>query len=110
MTEFLLSGLIALLILIGSGFVLLGSFGLLKLPNLHMRLHAPTKAATLGLTALLLASALWFSWSEHRLVVYEWLIIVFLWLTAPISALLIASAARGRKPPATEDTDSDRPC
>ena len=94
MTDAVLHGLIALLILIGSGFVGLGSFGLVKLPNLHMRLHAPTKAATLGLTALLLASSLFFSWQEGRFIVDEWLVILFLWLTAPISALLIASAAR----------------
>lgn len=110
MTDWLLNGSIALLILIGSSFVLLGSFGLIKLPNLHMRLHAPTKAATLGLTALLLASSLFFSWREGRFIVDEWLVILFLWLTAPIGAMLIASAAR--KPsthrPDNETHDSNR--
>ncbi len=99
MIDLLLNGLIALLVLIGSSFVLLGSFGLIKFPNLHMRLHAPTKAATLGLTALLLASSLFFSWRESHFIVDEWLVILFLWLTAPIGALLIASAARPRHTP-----------
>ncbi len=110
MIDQLLTGLISLLILIGSGFVLLGSFGLFKLPDLYMRLHAPTKAATLGLTALLLASSLFFSWTEHRLVMHEWLVILFLWLTAPIGALLMASAARHPQEPPADDTGTDHSC
>lgn len=114
MIDHLLTGFIALLIVIGSSFVLLGSFGLVKLPNLHMRLHAPTKAATLGLTALLLASSLYFSWTSHQLVLKEWLVIIFLWLTAPIGALLIASAARhhasASSSAAADDAGDDRSC
>ena len=53
-SEFLVSALVVL----GALFVLLGSVGLARLPDFLMRLHAPTKATTLGVGALLLASAL----------------------------------------------------
>jgi multicomponent K+:H+ antiporter subunit G len=83
-------GLVAALILIGAGFVAVGSWGLVRLPTIMERLHAPTKAATLGLSALLIASMLFFRlrlgvWSAHEL-----LIPLFLFLTAPVSANMIA--------------------
>lgn len=108
--EFAIAGLIIL----GSAFVLLGSIGLVKFPDFFMRLHAPTKASTLGVTALLLASALFFSLKTGHASLHEALIIVFLWVTAPISALMLASAARCRqtKDEATSKTgepQTDRP-
>ncbi|HUX83102.1 MAG TPA: Na+/H+ antiporter subunit G [Halothiobacillus sp.] len=97
---------IAGLIVLGSLFVLLGSIGLVKFPDFFMRLHAPTKASTLGVTAILLASALFFSFRTDTPSVHEVLIIVFLWVTAPISALMLASAARHE--PSTEPEMLDR--
>lgn len=97
---------IAGLIVLGSLFVLLGSVGLAKFPDFFMRLHAPTKASTLGVTAILLASALFFSFRTDTPSVHEVLIIVFLWVTAPISALMLASAARHE--PSTETQKLDR--
>ncbi len=58
----MLEYLLAALILIGAFFTLVGSIGLFKLPDFFMRLHGPTKATTLGVGAILLASALYFSW------------------------------------------------
>ena len=46
------------LLLLGALFVLLGSVALLKLPDFYTRLHGPTKATTLGLGSLVLASLL----------------------------------------------------
>ena len=46
--------LVVLLLLVGSFFLLVGSYGLAKLPSLMQRLHAPTKSSTLGLGGLLL--------------------------------------------------------
>ena len=81
---------IAALILLGAGFVLIGSWGLVRLPSTMERLHGPTKATTLGLGALLVASMLMFQlrlgvWTAHEL-----LISLFLFITAPISANMIA--------------------
>jgi multicomponent K+:H+ antiporter subunit G len=90
----ILSSLVSALILFGAAFVLLGSVGLVKLPDFFTRLHAPTKASTLGLSAILLAAIVFFSVENHSLSLHELLIILFLWLTAPISAMLMATAAR----------------
>jgi multicomponent K+:H+ antiporter subunit G len=94
LTSFILPSLISALILLGAAFVLLGSFGLAKLPDFFTRLHAPTKASTLGVSAILLASMVFFSLENHNLSLHELLIIIFLWLTAPISAMLMATVAR----------------
>jgi len=81
---------VTVLVLLGAGFVLIGSWGLVRLPSTMERLHGPTKATTLGLGALLLASVVYFQgrlgvWTAHEL-----LISVFLFITAPISANMIA--------------------
>ncbi len=88
--------IISFLILFGAAFVLLGSLGLAKLPSFFMRLHGPTKASTLGVGSILLASAVYFS-TRGGLSVHEILILVFLFLTAPISALLMARAGLHRQ-------------
>ena len=89
MLEFLLS----LLILIGAGFTLVGSLGLLRLRDFYSRLHAPTKASTLGVGSLLIASALFFSFQEEGLSLHEVLVTLFLFITAPVGAHLMAKAA-----------------
>ncbi len=81
------------LLVFGAAFVLLGSLGLVKFPDTYTRLHAPTKATTLGVGSILLASAIDTSVRGPGVSVHELLIILFLFLTAPISAYLIARAA-----------------
>jgi multicomponent K+:H+ antiporter subunit G len=85
--------IISLLIVIGAGFTLVGSIGLVKLPDFYMRLHAPTKATTLGVGAILIASAVYFSLQDEGLSLHELLITLFLFITAPVSAHLMAKAA-----------------
>lgn len=83
----------ALLILIGTGFVLIGAIGIVKLPDFFTRLHAPTKASTLGVGGLLAASMLYFSARGDSLSLHELLVIAFLFITAPVSAHLLTKAA-----------------
>jgi multicomponent K+:H+ antiporter subunit G len=85
--------MVAVLILIGSFFVLTGSIGLVRFPDFFLRLHAPTKATTLGVGSLLLASAAYFSGQEGALRCPEILIMLFLFMTAPVSAHLLAKTA-----------------
>lgn len=92
MIDFLLQFLVAALILGASFFLLVGSYGLAKLPTLIQRLHAPTKAATLGAGGLLLASMLYFWAVKGHFSFHELLITLFLFLTAPITAHMIAKA------------------
>ncbi|MCF6319420.1 MAG: Na+/H+ antiporter subunit G [Proteobacteria bacterium] len=89
MFEFIVSALI----IIGAFFTLVGSIGLYKLPDFFMRLHGPTKATTLGVGSLLIASALYFSFKTDSISLHEVLITVFLFITAPVSAHLMAKAA-----------------
>ncbi|MFT4149390.1 MAG: Na+/H+ antiporter subunit G [Paracoccaceae bacterium] len=83
--------LITALLVVGGLFGLLGSYGLLRLRDTMQRLHAPTKATTVGLGATLIASMLnaavmgRFSWQEL-------IVTLFLLLTAPITANFIAKA------------------
>ncbi|WP_050525364.1 Na+/H+ antiporter subunit G [Pseudorhodobacter aquimaris] len=89
----LLSEIIVSVLLVAAGvFGLVGSFGLLKLPDTMTRLHAPTKATTLGVGSTLLASMLYFLLFQGRLSWHELMITMFLLLTAPITANFIAKA------------------
>lgn len=83
---------IAFLIVVGSFFMFVGSFGLFKLPDLMTRIHGPTKATTLGVGAILFSSILLVYTMEQRISIREILIIVFLFGTAPISAHFISRA------------------
>jgi multicomponent K+:H+ antiporter subunit G len=84
---------IAFFLVFGGAFVLLGSLGLAKFRDVFTRLHAPTKASTLGVGSILVASAIAFSTGRGGLSLHEILITVFLFMTAPLSAYLVAKAA-----------------
>lgn len=84
--------LVAGFVLVGAFFALVGSIGLAKLPDFFMRLHGPTKATTLGVGSMLIASAIHFSVGEGTSL-HELLVTLFLFVTAPISAHLLARAA-----------------
>lgn len=89
----MLDWILAALVLIGAFFTLVGSIGLYKLPDFYMRLHGPTKATTLGVGAILIASVLYFSFTTEATSLHEILVTVFLFITAPVSAHLMAKAA-----------------
>ncbi|RJF77022.1 Na+/H+ antiporter subunit G [Rhodopseudomonas palustris] len=84
--------LVSALILIGALFLFVGSFGLVKLPDIMQRLHAPTKSTTLGIGALLIASLLYFALIRGELSLHELMITLFLFLTAPITAHMISKS------------------
>ena len=84
---------IAILIILGGFFTLVGSIGLFKLPDFYMRLHGPTKASTLGVGAILIASSVYFSSKSGDISLHEVLVTLFLFITAPVSAHLMAKAA-----------------
>jgi multicomponent K+:H+ antiporter subunit G len=89
----LLDLILSVLVLAGAGFTFVGSLGLVRLPDFYMRLHAPTKATTLGVGSLLIASALYFSTRGDGISLHEILVTVFLFITAPVSAHVMAKAA-----------------
>ncbi len=83
-------------LVIGGFFTLVGSFGLLKLDDAMKRLHAPTKAGTLGVGALLAAS-IFAAFARGEPSLQEVLIVAFLFVTAPISAHFICKVNLHRR-------------
>lgn len=90
--------LLAALILIGALFTFIGSLGLVRMPDFYTRLHGPTKATTLGVGSLLIASMIHFS-AQGDLSLHEVLVTLFLFITAPVSAHLLSKAALHRRIP-----------
>ena len=88
--SFLAELLISISLVISGVFGFVGSYGLIKLKNTLQRLHAPTKATTLGVGGMLIASMIYFFAKKGYLSVHELMITVFLFLTAPITANFIA--------------------
>lgn len=84
--------LAAVLVVVGVVFALVGSLGLAKLSDFLKRLHGPTKASTLGVGCVLIASMLYFA-ATGRPELHELLITLFVFLTAPVSAHLLVKAA-----------------
>lgn len=85
------------LLAVGSFFILLGSYGLAKLKDFFKRLHGPTKATTLGVGCILLASVGYHFFLGQDPQPRELLVTAFLFITAPISAHLMAKAALSLK-------------
>lgn len=96
----LIEAVVALLVVTGGLFSFLGSLGLARLPDVFMRLHGPSKATTLGIGCVALASMIFFTVHEGAPSVHELLIIVFVFMTTPVSAHLVAKAALHRRLPA----------
>jgi multicomponent Na+:H+ antiporter subunit G len=81
------------LIVIGSVFALVASIGLLRLPDLYTRMHAAAKAGTLGSGLMMLAMA--FVAEDFAAVSRAFAGMIFILLTAPVTAHLLARAAYG---------------
>jgi multicomponent K+:H+ antiporter subunit G len=86
--------IVSLFLLFGSAIALIGSIGLVKFPDFYTRLHTPTKATTLGVGGVLLASVVFFSTRGEGLSLHELLVSFFLFMTAPVSAHLLARAGK----------------
>jgi multicomponent K+:H+ antiporter subunit G len=84
---------LSFLILTGAIFTFIGSLGLVRLKDFYTRLHGPTKATTLGVGSLLIASVIFFSTRGTGVSLHELLITLFLFITAPVSAHMLAKAA-----------------
>lgn len=109
------------LILVGASFLLLAALGMVRMPDLFMRMQSASKASTLGIGCMLLALAFHFPGISVNIRVVG--TIAFFFLTAPITAHLLGRASyfvgvpvwkgtvidelRGRYDPRTHHLTSD---
>lgn len=107
---FVIEILISAFLVLAGVFGLVGSFGLIKLTDPMARLHAPTKATTLGVGGVLIASMLFFYFVVGSFSFHEFMVTLFLFLTAPITAHYIAKAHihRNLEPKDLPETQSAR--
>ncbi|TMN23755.1 Na+/H+ antiporter subunit G [Lentibacillus cibarius] len=99
--------IIAFFLLSGTFFILSSSIGIVRFPDVYTRLHAATKASTLGIAGLLIGAFL-FMYVSHGIASGKLLLaIIFTLLTAPVSGHMISRAAHrnGVKPILKNRTD-----
>lgn len=93
---------IGVLLLLGALIMLLGSVGLLRFGDVFMRMHAGTKASTLGIGFLMAAVVLYFG---DSLLTIKMIALGFLYFfTAPIGAHVLARAAHIAGTPTVKET------
>lgn len=97
--------IVSILIILGGAFSAVAGLGLVRLPDVLIRMHASTKAGTLGVGLIVLAVSIHFGTS--LIITKALLIIVFLLLTAPVAAHLIGRAAYRRGLPLWDRTLMD---
>ncbi|WCM42854.1 monovalent cation/H(+) antiporter subunit G [Flavobacterium sp. CBA20B-1] len=83
--------LIMFLSTLGAIFILIASWGILKMPDFYSRLSVTIKAATLGIGCILIAAALHFS--DFSVTTKAIAIIFFLFITSPVAGFLISKVA-----------------
>ncbi|MFZ1105056.1 MAG: monovalent cation/H(+) antiporter subunit G [Hyphomicrobiaceae bacterium] len=88
--------LTSVLLVAGATITLIGAIGLLRLGTFYERVHAPTLGTTLGTVCIVLASMTYFSVLETRAVVHELLIVMFIFLTTPVTLIILVRAAQLR--------------
>lgn len=93
------------LIMVGVGLLILAAVGLLRFPDVFSRMHAGTKAASLGLACVLSGAAL--RLPDALTVTKLLLAVVFQFVTAPIAAHVIGRAAHRSGVPLWEGTVID---
>lgn len=93
------------LMLLGTSFMLIAAIGLLRLPDLYTRMHAVTKAGTLGVGFLLVSAAV--SFGEVSVATRAVVALLFVLFTAPVSAHLIGRAGYLGNVPLWEQTSFD---
>jgi multicomponent K+:H+ antiporter subunit G len=96
------------LLIMGGILTLVGSLGLLRLPDFFARLHGPSMGNTLGCGCILLASMLTASAYATRPVVHELLITLFIVMSSPVTSMLLMRAALYRNKARSNKDDSQR--
>ncbi|MBU0677801.1 MAG: monovalent cation/H(+) antiporter subunit G [Verrucomicrobia bacterium] len=97
--------LVAVFIAFGAFYSLVSSIGLIRMPDLYNKLHAATKSSTLGSGCVAVAAMIFFDgWDVRARALF---VIVFIFLTAPISGLVISKCGHLLKVPQWKGTIRD---
>lgn len=96
---------VLVLVSIGSFFTVVGSIGLVRFKDYYQRLHGPTKATTLGVGSLLIASMFYFGLKGEGFRLHMLLVTLFLFLTSPVTGHLLARTGLTLRIP----TETERP-
>ncbi len=97
--------IISILILLGSFFILVAAIGILRFKDLYGRLHATTKATSFGLLLLLVGVSIYFNLMP--VYVKALLIIIFIYLTAPLAAHSISKSFTGKSEDSENSTEGN---
>ncbi|MCK2096527.1 monovalent cation/H(+) antiporter subunit G [Thauera aromatica] len=97
---------VAFLLVLGGFITVIGTLGLARLHSFYQRIHGPAITIALGAGCILVASMLYFSVTQSRLVIHELLISGFVLMTAPVVSMLIMRAAVYRDLRAAREADA----
>ena len=97
--------IVAACLLAGGFFLFVAGLGILRLPDVLIRMHASTKAGTLGVGLVFAAAALYFRNTAETAIAA--LTVIFLLATAPVAAHAIARAAYRTNVPLSSRTHID---
>ncbi|WP_173916066.1 monovalent cation/H(+) antiporter subunit G [Halobacillus sp. Marseille-Q1614] len=98
---------IGISLLLGTFILISASIGVIRFPDVYTRLHAASKAATLGVSGILIAAFI-FMYVEQEVVSGKLLLgIVFIMLTAPVAGHMIGKAAYKSGVPLSEKSGYD---
>jgi len=89
----IVQAVVALLLLFSGGLVLAAALGLWRLDDFFLRMHAPALANTLASWAVALASIVYFTATDGRPVLHQWVIVILLAITVPVTTGIVARAA-----------------
>lgn len=92
--------IVSILLIAGSLFMLIAAIGVVKLQDVYMRMHAITKATSLGAILMLLGVVLWHP--QWIVVIESFMVVIFVILTAPIGSHMIGRVAHRMQVPKAE--------
>ncbi len=102
MIDWITSGLM----IMGATFMLLAAAGIVRMPDVWMRMHCSTKSATLGIGFMQMAVAASFL-HDLSVVMRACIIVGFIFQTAPVAAHMLGRAAYLMKLPLWQETLCD---
>lgn len=84
---------VAVLLVVSGLFTLVATLGLVRIRDFFQRLHPPALGYTIASWCVTLSCILYFSFSEKRLALEAWSIIILLSITVPITTVFLSRTA-----------------